>query len=348
MSDFYQPSLFDGAEPFRIDKPIRLISMFSGYDSQALALKYLGVPFEHYKTCEWAVPSIQALKDLHFSEDNTDYSATLSKEELVEELYRLGISRDYSTPMREEQIKRLSETKLRQVYNNIKATHNLVSITNVKGKDLEIVDTNSYCYLMTYSFPCQDLSAAGLGKGMSKDSGTRSSLLWEVERILTECEELPQVLLMENVPEVHGSKNVKHFAAWLQFLESIGYKNYWQDLNSKDFGVPQNRNRCFCVSILGDYRYVFPDKLSGDSRFDKRLKHVLEKEVDESYYLSNAIMDCLNLHKERNKANGNSFGWKPANIEANGGGTARCVSTKPDRADSNYVIVGGVRPNDRQ
>lgn len=79
----YQMSIFDGEQPFKIDKPIRLITLFSGYDSQALALKYLGVPFEHYRTCEWAIPSIQALHDLHFAEDTTDYSAKMSKEELV-------------------------------------------------------------------------------------------------------------------------------------------------------------------------------------------------------------------------------------------------------------------------
>lgn len=69
-----QISMFDGDKPFKIDKPLRLITLFSGYDSQALALKYIGVPFEHYRTCEWAIPSIQALKDLHFENDDTDYS----------------------------------------------------------------------------------------------------------------------------------------------------------------------------------------------------------------------------------------------------------------------------------
>lgn len=69
-----QISMFDGDKPFKVDKPLRLITLFSGYDSQALALKYIGVPFEHYRTCEWAIPSIQALKDLHFESDNTDYA----------------------------------------------------------------------------------------------------------------------------------------------------------------------------------------------------------------------------------------------------------------------------------
>lgn len=181
-----QLSMFDGKQKFKIDKPIRLIELFAGYGSQALALKYLGVSFESYRICEWAVKSIQAYKDLHFTDDNTDYSAELTKDEVMTYLFKKGISADYNKPMTAEQIKRLGEDKARQIYNNIKATHNLVSVCNILGADLEITDTDKYCYIMTYSFPCQDLSSAGNGKGMAKGSGTRSGLLWEVERLLTE------------------------------------------------------------------------------------------------------------------------------------------------------------------
>ena len=116
-----QMSIFDGAAPFKIDKPIRLITLFSGYDSQALALKYLGVPFEHYRTCEWAIPSIQALHDLHFADDMTDYSAGMNKAELVEVLAKYGISADYNQPLPAEKIRRYGEDKLRTIYNNIKS-----------------------------------------------------------------------------------------------------------------------------------------------------------------------------------------------------------------------------------
>lgn len=148
-----QISLFDGSEKFKINKTIRLITLFSGYDSQALALKYLGVPFEHYKTCEWAVPSIQALKDLHFGEDNTDYSASLSDLEIVD--YLDGrISTDYSTPMTRAQIMRKGEKWRRTVFNNMKANRNVGSIVKATADDLHIVDTGKYDYLLTYSFPC--------------------------------------------------------------------------------------------------------------------------------------------------------------------------------------------------
>lgn len=296
-----QISLFDGNKVFKIDKPIRLISLFSGYDSQALALKYLGVKFEHYRTCEWAVKSIQALKDLHFSEDNTDYSADHSLEFVVNRLFKYGISSNYNEPMTKEQIKRMGETKCRQVYNNIKATHNLVNIQKVTASDLNIEETDKYTYIMTYSFPCQDLSKAGLGLGMEKGSGTRSGMLWEVERILEECADtsnLPQVLLMENVPDVIGTNNIKHFASWLSKLENLGYHCYWKVLNGRDYGIPQNRERCFMISVLGDYLYQFPKPIS----LEHKLKDLLETDVDEKYYLSDkAINGALNTNFETSK-----------------------------------------------
>lgn len=214
-----------------IAKPIRLIELFGGYGSQYFALKYLGADVEHWKLVEWAVNSIQAYKDAHCYNDNTNYSESLNKQELIDYLYNKGISSDYNTPMTYDQIKRKNEDWLRQVYNNIIATKNIVDITKTKASDLEIVDTDKYEYIMTYSFPCQDLSLAGLGKGMARDSGTRSGMLWEVERILDECENLPQILLMENVPEVKGTNNVKYFNEWQHKLESLGYKNYHQNLN---------------------------------------------------------------------------------------------------------------------
>ena len=295
-----QTSIFDIIYPkYKIDKKIRLITLFSGYDSQALALKYLGVPFEHYKTCEWAVKSIQALKDLHFAEDQTDYSKSHSKEELIQRLHNVGISANYNEPMTLEQIKRLPEKQIRTIYNNIRATHNLVNIQNVKGHNLGIIDSDKYCYIMTYSFPCQDLSLAGKGLGMS-DTSTRSGLLWEVERILTECKELPQILLMENVPQVHGEGNTQDFNKWQLRLEELGYKNYWQDLMATDYGIPQTRNRCFMISILGNYSYTFPSK----QELKLKLKDMLEENVDEKYYLSDKQIESLE--------NGNYNALKPS------------------------------------
>lgn len=101
--------------------------------------------------------------------------------------------------------------------------------------------------------------------------------------------QLPQVLLMENVPEVIGTKNMPNFVQWRDKLEKIGYKCYWKVLNAKDYGVPQNRERCFMVSILGDYYYEFPQAMP----LEYRLKDLLEDEVDEKYYLSDKMIKYI-------------------------------------------------------
>ena len=293
-----QYSIFDMLYPrYYIKKPIRLIEFFSGYGSQALALKYLGAEFTHYKTCEWAIKSIQAYKDIHFTDNNTDYSQELNREQLIEKLHNFGISSNYNEPMTLEQIKRIKEQDLRTIFNNVVITNNLVNIQNATGKDLEIVDTERFTYLLTYSFPCQDLSLAGKKQGMS-DTSTRSGMLWEVERILKECKEfgeLPQILLMENVPQVHGTDNVEDFNKWQLELEKLGYKNYFKDLIATDYGIPQTRNRCFMISILGDYSYQFPEPMP----LRLKLKDMLEDDVDEKYYLSDKMLDyCLGTNQK--------------------------------------------------
>ena len=154
-----QTTIFDMLYPkYKINKPIRTIELFGGYGSQLLSLKYINADVQQWKLCEWAVKSIQAYKDIHCTDDNTDYSKDYTKEQLIEYLFNKGISTNYNEPMSLDQIKRLNETQLRTIYNNIKATHNLVNIQQVKGSDLEISDIDKYEYILTYSFPCQDLS----------------------------------------------------------------------------------------------------------------------------------------------------------------------------------------------
>lgn len=129
-----QTSLFDGNNEFVNNKPIRLIELFGGYGSQALALKYLGIPFEHWRLSEWAVKSIQAYKDIHFNSDNTDYSKGKSADEIRAWLNG-RISADYNIPLTEQQINRLSEKQVRTIYNNMQATHNVGSITQITASD---------------------------------------------------------------------------------------------------------------------------------------------------------------------------------------------------------------------
>lgn len=179
-------------------------------------------------------------------------------------------------------------------------------ITRIHSEHLEMRERESYTYILTYSFPCQDLSLAGKLKGMAKGSQTRSGLLWEVERILEECKgELPHILLMENVPQVIGKKNIKDFQLWRSKLESLGYSNYVQLLNAKNYGIPQNRNRCFMVSILGDYYYEFPKK----QKLNLKLKDMLESNVDEKYYISKQMQEGMQ------KTNFNQYSLEHSFIE---------------------------------
>lgn len=187
--------------------------------------------------------------------------------------------------------------------------------------------------------PCQDLSLAGTRGGMSTSQaqgGTRSGLLWEVERILDELFEqsrereestlLPTVLIMENVPQVLSQ--VKDFNKWIEKLESLGYVNYWKVLNSKHYGIPQNRQRCFMISILNDYGYDFPFPL--DLKY--KLKHFLENKVDEKYYLSQKMVDCITAKNE--KWTGNNGG---AIVNKEIGCTINTAPTQRRCDASNYI-----------
>lgn len=136
------------------------------------------------------------------------------------------------------------------------------------------------CDVITWSFPCQDISSAGKQKGLQQDSGSRSSLAWECMKIFRAKK--PKVLLMENVKALTQKKFMPDFMRLQKELEDMGYTNFWQVLDSKGYGVPQHRERVFMVSILGDKAtFEFPKPFP----LEKRLRDVLEDEVGEEYYL---------------------------------------------------------------
>ena len=152
-------------------------------------------------------------------------------------------------------------------------TNNLGDISKIDPSDIPDHD------LFTYSFPCQDLSVAGKQAGLGK--GTRSGLLYECEKIIEAKK--PKYLLLENVKNLVGKKFKPEFNKWLEYLEGLGYTNYWKVLNAKDYGVPQNRERVFVVSILGEHKpYEFPKAIP----LDKCIADILEDEVDEKYYIN--------------------------------------------------------------
>lgn len=139
--------------------------------------------------------------------------------------------------------------------------------------------------LFTYSFPCTDLSNAGKQAGFEEGSGTRSSLLWECRKAV--AAKHPKYLLLENVKSLVSEKFRPGFLKWCDWLTGEGYTNFCQVLNAKDYGIPQNRERIFVVSILGDAWFSFPQPME----LKLRLKDMLEDKVDEKYYLPQDKVD---------------------------------------------------------
>lgn len=296
QKEYEQLDLFSFSQyRYQITKPIRLIEFFAGVGFQRMgiekALKGTNISFESWRTTEWAIPSILAYDIVHnFGAKDTQFA---DKEFLVDTLFKLGVSVNYNEPAKIEQLERISVDKISKIYNAILRCHNLVNIMSVKGDDLGIVDTDKYEYICTYSFPCQDLSLAGKRKLMSvsqAEGGTRSGLVWEVLRILQECKEKPQILIMENVPQVHSKDNINDFNKLQLELEKLGYRNFWKDINGIDVNVPQNRVRTFMVSIHDkDAVYSFPHR----EKLTRKLMDVLEPVVDEKYYLSDKMINGM-------------------------------------------------------
>lgn len=188
--------------------------------------------------------------------------------------------------------------------------------------------------LVTYGFPCQDISLAGKQKGLFNNDGslTRSGLFFEALKVIEYCK--PKVAIAENVKNLTSKKFATQFETVLKSLEEAGYNNYWKVLNAKNYGIPQNRERVFIVSIRKDVDtelFEFPKPYS----LEKRLKDFLEPHVDEKYYLSDNTIKSYETHKQRNKENGNGFGWNPTDGE----GIAFTLQTTPSKSNSNYIIV---------
>lgn len=194
-----------------------------------------------------------------------------------------------------------------QALTNIGIAHKVVAISEIDkyaiqsyeamhGKannlgDIRKIEELPDADLWTYSFPCQDISVAGKGAGIKE--GTRSGLLFEVERLLRVASEkgtLPKYLLLENVKNLVSKKFKADFDKWLDFLAELGYTNYWKVLNAKDYGIPQNRERVFCVSIRGEHEpFVFPKP----KELTIRLRDMIDEAVDERFYLKESTIQSI-------------------------------------------------------
>ena len=224
---------------------LRVFEAFAGIGAQASALQRMNINYEVVGISDWFIDAVECYAAIHC--DSVEVEMPESIKEIDEYLSRFTFS---ATSVKPSKVSKLTEDQRRDLYRaNIQA-NNYGSITEISGKNLPDID------LLVYSFPCQDLSTGGLGKGMKKGSGTRSGLLWEIERILKELDELdklPEFLLLENVKTIKAEKHIPDLNQWLLFLESLGYSNSeCMILNSLDYGIPQDRERAFIVSHLGE------------------------------------------------------------------------------------------------
>lgn len=186
---------------------------------------------------------------------------------------------------------------------------NAIHGTNFEPQDITKWDKDIECDLIMHGSPCQDFSVAGLGKGGDKGSGTRSSLMYETLRIVEKLK--PKYVIWENVKNLLSKKHRHNFDSYIEAMENLGYKSKYQVLNAKNYGIPQNRERVFTVSVLGENNFSFPDPIE----LTTRLKDLLEDEVDEKYYLSDEQVASFKASTEKAQAKGNGFKFEPIERE---------------------------------
>jgi len=318
---------------------IKVFEGFAGVGSQRMALRDLGLQHEVVATSDWDYHATLSYNAIH-TDNPIDYANGIDDRSIIEYLFKLKISSNGKEPMTMKQIARLS--KNREVYNAFKNTNNLGSITEIETNDIPDHD------LFTYSFPCQDISVAGRQKGLDEDSGTRSGLLWECRKVIVAKK--PKFLLMENVKNLASKKHMPNFKKWQEWLESQGYTSYWHFMNAKEYNVPQNRDRTFMISYLGEHK---PFDLPEPVELTKRLKDLLEPIVDEKYYLSAEKANQLIAHSKGADVREVGFVRKSENGTQHQSNTvyspehlARSMQAR-DFKDPMMIKVGNVNPSGR-
>lgn len=266
-----------------MNQTYNLVEFFSGIGSQARALENLNVKINTLATCEWDIHAFVAYDAIHNSPDLDQDIAKMEKPDILEILKDYTLSNDGKQPMEYSMLKTYSVEALRYILSGIRKSNNFLDISSLKGADMpENID------ILTYSFPCQDLSNVGAfhgyNKGIDKDSNSRSSLLWQVGRILQEMKEankmLPRFLVMENVPALLSKRHFGNFNTWINDLKELGYFSRYFQLNAFDFGLPQNRPRLLMLSILVDNDEELHNKL------EERFNGITEETIIADYHNS--------------------------------------------------------------
>ena len=303
----------------KIVKPLRVFEAFAGIGAQASALSRLNARFEIVGISEWMVDAIICYDAIHHpneqAEELPDY------EEQIRYLNQFEFSRD---SVRKTNLKLIEREVIEQLYIANRRSKNYGSISQLTGESMP------QCDLLIYSFPCQDLSTGGNGQGMKKGSGTRSSLLWEIERLLKELQglgKLPRYLLMENVKTVLCYRYVNDLNDFLSFLETIGYKNdKHMLLNSLDFGIPQDRERAFIVST----RNKNPIPVSETIEKAKRAQEFDATQFLRLDYKREVLRNEANI-AQLNNTPSRQVMWKLNGKEANASTIVRTITCNMDR-----------------
>ena len=219
------------------------------------------------------------------------------------------------------------------------ASYNEINGTNFEPQDITKWDKDfKDIDLIMHGSPCQDFSLAGKNKGGDQNSGTRSSLMYETLRIVSKIK--PKYVVWENVKNLLSEKHRHNFDNYLNEMSKIGYYNFYSVLNAKDYGIPQNRERVFTVSIRKDLNvaFEFPKPYS----LEKRLKDFLEPHVDEKYFLSEKMLNCMNglSRKNKNSSFDRNAIFTKSIQNANFKGIANTITTAAGhRASDNFIIM---------
>ena len=332
---------------------IKIIETFSGIGSQAKAFekikkKHPDISYEVVATVEWEIGALYAYDIIHNGKQDLSIYENYTKDELIDFLKNFNLSSDGKIPLKESTLKRMSITQLKAIKYSIERNNNLVDISSVHADDLPEAD------LLTYSFPCQDLSISSYWhnnfSGIEKGIGNRSGLLWEIERILHEYKnidkKLPRFLLMENVSAIHGSLHNRNFKLWRKELEKIGYKNRYYDLDATDFGIPQSRVRTFMISVYVDD--LKQDQVNSVLRFFEttNLNRVgvpapigdfLKLDYSSESYLNEATQSTPNNTASRNKIGSGSVVLARGKTPSDN--IAKTITTKQDRYPNAGIIL---------
>lgn len=309
-------------------KKLRVFEAFSGIGAQKAALERLkaecNFDYEIVGTSDWFINAIIAYDAIHYN-GNPKISIPSVNEQL-EYLKQYHFSYDSVKPI--QGIEKIPPNIRELLYQANIRTKNLGSIKDVNGNNMPESD------LLIYSFPCQDLSTGGTGGGMAKGSNTRSCLIWEIERILNELSRkncLPEYLLMENVSAILSPRHHPELNKWLKFLNNIGYSN--DDpmiLNAKDFGVPQERNRTFIVSHLGNKLNVINRLQKTKTKIDTR--DFLRIDYDNPIFRQEANEASLNLTWSRRKM------WEINGRDITSDTIIRTITCNMDRTNTSVLF----------